>query len=70
MSTHFKGGNLVVAPVGLDSKAKIRVQDTDLMFEYIDKNTGLPKSISLTDLLDRVDHLEKALAEFILIGEK
>ena len=70
MGAHFKAGELVVAPSNYEAKAKIRVQDTDLVFECIDKNTGSPKTISLTDLLDRIDMLEKGMAEMILLGEK
>jgi hypothetical protein len=55
MATHFKGGNLVVAPTSLNADAKIRVEHTDLIFECVDKNTGSLKTISLTDLLNRIE---------------
>jgi len=71
MSTHFKAGQLVVAPTLSSDRASIRVNHEDLIFECVDKNTGEAiKCISLSDLLNRIDSLEKALAEFILIGEK
>lgn len=70
MSTHFKAGQLVVAPTLSSDRVSIRVNHEDLIFECVDKNTGGYKCISLSDLLNRIDSLEKALAEFILIGEK
>lgn len=70
MATHFKAGQLVVRGDGHNAQAKIKVEDTDLVFECIDTKTGLPRYMSLTSLFDRLDELEKTIAEMILLGEK
>ena len=66
MSFYIKGNALNFrAP---EVEAKISVDGDDLIFS-IKRTDGALQNISLIELLNRVNHLEKSLAEMILLGD-
>ena len=66
MSFYIKGNALNFrAP---EVEAKISVDGDDLIFS-IKRTDGALQNISLIELLNRVNYLEKSLAEMILLGD-